>query len=276
MTSRPPDRPPGGGLGRRGVDAPPEVPAVVGAIVEDRSSGFSGEIVRVEAGAIILRDWRGRERAFPLGHASFLVDDQPAVLVEPPDIARTEPAGPPQTASGSIAGARQPPQTASPHRIYVEGIHDAELLERVWGDELREAAIVVEPIGGADLLADAIDRFDPAPHRRLGVLLDHFVDGSKEHRIAERARTEHVLITGHPYVDVWQGIRPSAAGLDAWPVVPKGQDWKAGVCAALGASDPARLWRRLLRSVDSFADLEPGLVGAVERLLDFLVDAPNP
>lgn len=276
MTSRPPDRPPGGGLGRRGVDAPPEVPAVVGTIVEDRSSGFSGEIVRVEAGAIILRDWRGRERAFPLGHASFLVDDQPTVLVEPPGLAQNEPTGPPQTASGSIAGARQPAQTASPHRIYVEGIHDAELLERVWGDELREAAIVVEPIGGADLLADAIDRFGPAPHRRLGVLLDHFVDGSKEHRIAERARTEHVLITGHPYVDVWQGIRPSAAGFDAWPVVPKGQDWKTGVCAALGVSDPARLWRRLLRSVDSFADLEPGLVGAVERLLDFLVDASEP
>lgn len=276
MTSGPPDRPPVAGFGRRDVAAPPEVPAVVGTIVEDRSSGFSGEIVRVEAGAIILRDWRGRERAFPLGHASFLVDDRPAVLVETPERPSDQPTGPQQTASGSVAGTRQPPRTASPHRIYVEGIHDAELLERVWGDELREAAIVVEPIGGADLLAEAIDRFGPAPHRRLGVLLDHFVDGSKEHRLAEHARTEHVLISGHPYVDVWQGIRPSAVGLDAWPVVPKGQDWKAGVCTALGASDPARLWRRLLRSVDSFADLEPGLVGAVEQLLDFLVDAPEP
>jgi hypothetical protein len=76
-------------------------------------------------------------------------------------------------------------------------------------------------------------------------------------------------------VDVWQGVRPRAVGLRAWPEVPKGQDWKAGICAALGETEPAGLWRRLLRSVDSFADLEPALVGAVEQLLDFLIEPPQ-
>lgn len=251
------------------------MPAVAGTVVEDRSSGFSGEVVRVDGGAVVLRDWQGRERAFPLRSGSFLVDDQPATLV-PATTSRNAPAEPAWTPSGSVAGPRGPAQVASPHRIYVEGVHDAELLEKVWGAELREAAIVVEPIGGADRLPDAVDRFSPAPDRRLGVLLDHLVDGSKESRLAARCRSEHVLITGHPYVDVWQGVRPRSVGMSAWPVVPRGQEWKAGICAAVGASDPAALWRRLLRSVDSFADLEPPLVGAVEQLLDFLVDAPEP
>lgn len=275
MPERRPDRPSGFARRPPTADPPREVPATPGTIAEHRSTGFSGEIVRVDGGAVVLRDWRGGERAFPLGRGSFLVDDQPATLVVAADPAQSATSGPQQTASGSVAGRRGPAQIASPHRIFVEGVHDAELLEKVWGDDLRDAAIVVEPIGGADVLADAVAQFDPAPERRLGVLLDHLVDGSKESRIAERVRSEHVLITGHPYVDVWQGVRPRAAGLRAWPEVPKGQDWKAGICAALGEPEPAALWRRLLRSVDSFADLEPGLVGAVEQLLDFLVAAPE-
>jgi hypothetical protein len=81
-----------------------------------------------------------------------------------------------------------------------------------------------------------------------------------------------VLVTGHPYVDVWQGIRPKAAGIAAWPVVPMGQSWKDGVCAALGAGEPGPFWRQLLGRVNSYADLEPPLVGAVEQLIDFVTE----
>ena len=35
---------------------------------------------------------------------------------------------------------------------------------------------------------------------------------------------------------------------------------------------PAAAWRRILSSVRSYADLEPALVGAVERLIDFVTD----
>ena len=43
-----------------------------------------------------------------------------------------------------------------------------------------------------------------------------------------------VLVLGHPYVDVWQAVLPRALGIDAWPAVPKGTDWKDGVCDGLG------------------------------------------
>jgi hypothetical protein len=73
----------------------------------------------------------------------------------------------------------------------------------------------------------------------------------------------------------WQAVRPRAAGVAAWPTVPRGQPWKEGVLAALGVEDtPGAFWRTLLAGVHSFVDLEPTLVGAVEELIDF-VTAPG-
>jgi len=106
------------------------------------------------------------------------------------------------------------------------------------------------------------------------VLVDHLVPGSKESRIAEGLRQPDVLITGTPFVDVWEAVRPSVLGIGSWPVIPRGTEWKAGVCAELGLGDPPSAWRRILSSVSSYADLEPALVGAVERLIDFVTD-PN-
>lgn len=257
---------------RRRVAPPPAVPAVPGLIAEHRASGFSGEVVAVEAGAVVLRDWRGHERVFPLGPGAFLVEDRPATLV------RTALNAAPVrrvTASGAISSGPAVARVAVPHRIFVEGVHDAELIEKVWGEELREAAVVVEPMHGVDTMVELVRAFAPGPERRLGVLLDHLVDGSKESRLAEQVRGPHVLVTGHPFVDVWEGVRPRGVGLEAWPTVPRGTDWKSAVCAALGQSEPAVFWRRLLRGVDGFADLRPELVGAVERLLDFLIAPPD-
>jgi hypothetical protein len=156
-------------------------------------------------------------------------------------------------------------------RIWVEGVHDAELVEHVWGDDLRELGIVVEPLGGIDGLAEHVRAFVPGPQRRLGVLVDHLVSGSKETRIAASVREPNVLVVGHPFVDVWAAVRPGVIGLDAWPDVPRGLPWKEGVCRALGA-DPARFWPTLRNRVTSYADLYPELAGAVERLIDFLTD----
>ena len=66
----------------------------------------------------------------------------------------------------------------------MEGIHDAELIERIWGDDLRAEGVVVEPQSGVDTLIGAVAHFGPGPRRRLGVLVDHLVPGSKESRIA--------------------------------------------------------------------------------------------
>ncbi len=243
----------------------PEVAVAVGLVVEDRASGYVGDVVRWNHEAVTLRDRLQHLRHFTWKPGGFLLEGRPVTLVRPsvsPSAARTT------TASGSVAADRATrAQVARASRIWVEGTHDAELLEHVWGDDLRELGIVVEPLHGADDLADAVRGFRPGPERRLGVLLDHLVTGSKESRIAAAIDDPFVLVTGHPFVDVWAGIRPRAVGLAAWPDVPPGQPWKQGMCAALGVPFEG-FWPRLRNRVSSYADLEPELVGAVERLID--------
>ena len=260
------------------IDAPPEaklatvyplVPAVAGMALVHRSSGFSGTLVRIEGGAVELRGRTGQERVFRLAPGAFAVDGKAVSLVRPP----TAPAPPTGvTASGSVAVPGAPARVARAARIWVEGVHDAELVERVWGDDLRVEGVVVERLDGIDHLDRAIAEFRPGPARRLGVLVDHLVPGSKESRIADGIRQPDVLVTGTPFVDVWEAVRPSALGIGAWPHIPRGTEWKAGVCAELGLGDPPTAWRRILASVTSYADLEPALVGAVERLIDFVTD----
>ena len=252
---------------------PPQVDAERGLLAEHRVTGFAGQIIAVDATSVTLRDMRGRQRHFRLSPGAFRVRGQTVTLVRP----RPLQAAPQRTftASGSVASTRTRPRVARASRIYVEGTHDAELLEKVWGDDLRDLGVVVEPLGGIDDLAGAVRAFRPGPQRRLGVLVDHLVPGSKEHRIVDTVSHPHVLITGHPYVDVWQGVRPKTLGIAAWPGVPHGRPWKEGICTALGVDEPPAFWRRLLRSVDSYADLEQPLVGAVEELLDFVAPADH-
>jgi hypothetical protein len=152
----------------------------------------------------------------------------------------------------------------------VEGLHDAELVERVWGHDLRVEGIVVEPMHGMDDLVAAVAEFEPGPQRRLGILVDHLVAGTKETRAAQQVVGPHVLVTGHPFVDVWEAVKPATVGIRAWPRVPRGTDWKTGVCAALRWGEPADGARRVLGAVRSFRDLETPLIGAVEQLIDFV------
>jgi hypothetical protein len=250
----------------------PEVEAEPELVVEDADSGFCGAVVGFEAGAVVLEDRHGRRRQFPLLPAAFLLDGAPVTLRRPaPGAGR--PVAPRRTASGSVAVDGVRARVARASRIWVEGVHDAALVERIWGDDLRIEGVVVEPLDGVDALPEAVREFGPGPERRLGVLVDHLVPGSKESRIVASVSSPHVLVTGHPYVDVWQAVRPDRLGLTAWPEVPKGRPWKEGVCAALGYADPADLWRRVLSSVDGYQDVETPLIGAVERLIDF-VTAP--
>jgi hypothetical protein len=123
-------------------------------------------------------------------------------------------------------------------------------------------------------LADVVAAFRPGPGQRLGVLVDHLVPGTKEARLASAVRHPHVLVTGTPYVDVWEAVRPGLLGIPAWPSVPLGVPWKEGVCAALGAGEPGDLWRRILGTVRTWKDLETPFVRAVEQLIDFLTEAP--
>lgn len=255
-------------------------PAEPGLVVEDVETGWVGAVVRVEKSGglhvVVLEDRRGRTRTFRLG-PGFWVDGEPVVLTAP--VTSRAPARPARTASGSVAVPDAPARVARGSRIWVEGKHDAELVEKVWGDDLRVEGVVVELLDGVDNLADALRDFRPTAERRVGVLVDHLVAGSKESRLAADAlRTVPpgtVRVLGHPYVDVWQAVRPQRVGLDAWPTIERGTEWKRGILRELGwpseeQADVARAWQRILRSVRSYADLEPSLLGRVEELIDFV------
>lgn len=254
-----------------------EHPAELGLVVEDVETGYVGAVVRVEYGRIDLEDRHGHVRGFPLG-PGYLLEGRPVILTEP---RRTAAAATGRTASGSVAvpGARA--RVARASRIYVEGRHDAELIAQVWGEDLRIEGVVVEHLGGVDDLVGIVAEFAPGPGRRLGVLVDHLVAGSKEARIAEAVRRgpggPDTLVVGHPYVDIWQAVKPQRLGLAAWPEVPRHVEWKHGACQALrlphaGQADIARAWRRIRSRVRDWNDLEPALIGKVEELIDFVTE----
>jgi hypothetical protein len=247
----------------------PEVMAATGLVVEDRSSGFCGDIIKWSVAAVTLRDRKQQLRHFSWKPGGFLLEGKPVTLVRPTP---ERPTGPTLTASGSVAAKATAARVAAASRIWVEGRHDAELLEHVWGDDLRDVGIVVEPMHGIDDLAGLVAEFQPGPTRRLGILVDHLVTGSKEARLAATVRDPDVLVTGHPFVDVWAGIRPDRLGLERWPDVPKGVPWKEGICRALGV-EMTGFWPRIRNQVRTYADLRPELVGAVEQLIDFVAEA---
>lgn len=252
-----------------------EHPVEHGMVVEDAQTGYVGAVVRFEYGRVDLEDRHGKVRGFPLG-PGFLLDGRPVILTAPRRAALS-PTG--RTASGSVAvpGARA--RVARAGRIYVEGRHDAELVAQVWGEDLKIEGVVVEYLGGVDDLVGIVQQFQPAPGCRLGVLVDHLVAGSKESRIADEVRRgpggANTLVVGHPYVDIWQAVKPQRLGLKAWPTVPRHIEWKHGVCRALGwphadQADIARAWQRIRSKVRDWNDLEPALIGRVEELIDFV------
>jgi hypothetical protein len=262
---------------RRGPRTFPKVEARPGLQVSERGTNVAGVVVSLAKGLVTVRGADGRDRVAKIREGSFMVDGRQVTLV--PARPTGSAGAPARTASGSVAVAGAKARIARASRILVEGVHDAELVEKVWGDDLRIEGVVVEVLDGADNLAEVVRSFGPRPNRRLGILLDHLVDDTKETRLAASIDHPDVLVTGHPYVDVWAAIKPSVIGIAAWPDIPRGQSWKDGICRqvgpALGAgaeSDPRLFWKRLVGSVSSWTDLQPGLVGAVEQLIDFVTE----
>ncbi|KJK58437.1 DUF3097 domain-containing protein [Saccharothrix sp. ST-888] len=256
----------------------PEVAAERDLVVEEVSTGFCGAVVRCEKTAegltVTLEDRFGKHRVFPLTPRGFLLEGRVVTLVRPAGPAPARQAAGAEagrTASGSIAvpGARA--RVARESRIYVEGRHDAELVERVWGDDLRIEGVVVEYLEGIDDLPAIVAEFAPGPGRRLGVLVDHLLPGTKEQRIAAQVTGDGVLVVGHPYIDIWQAVKPGSVGIPGWPTVPRGEVWKEGICRRLGwPLDTPAAWKRILASVHSYKDLEPQLLAKVEELIDFV------
>ncbi|MGN6406900.1 MAG: DUF3097 domain-containing protein [Curtobacterium sp.] len=299
----------------RGVQKVRQVPLERDMVLEDPTTGWAGAVVRLEAGNVELEDWKGRTRSFPFS-GQFLLEGELVTLGRPqapvgrrgaaggagagpagagpagagagagrrgsaPAVRHASDGGRLRTASGSFAVESQRARVALPSRIMVEGKHDAELVEKVWGADLRVEGVVVEELSGVDNLADVLEDFRPSRDRRVGVLVDHLVPGSKESRFADAVMRgkwgAHVLVVGHPFVDVWQSVKPARVGLQAWPTIPRSIEWKKGICQALGwpaaeQADIARAWQRILGQVRTFADLEPELLGRVEELIDFVTE----
>jgi len=290
----------------RGVKKVRQVPLERDMVLEDPDSGWAGAVVGLEAGNVALEDWKGRTRSFPFT-GQFLLEGELVTLTRPqapvgrpapgtaasgaahadwrpgsaPAVRHGSDGGRLRTASGSFAVEQQRARVALPSRIMVEGKHDAELVEKVWGADLRVEGVVVEYLEGVDNLAEVLDEFRPTRDRRVGVLVDHLVPGSKESRFADAVMRgkwgAHVLVVGHPFVDVWQSVKPARLGLREWPVVPRSIEWKKGICQHLGwphaeQADIARAWQRILGQVRTFADLEPQLLGRVEELIDFVTE----
>jgi hypothetical protein len=272
-------------LSRASINNRPAPPRQVelkrGMVLEDLN-GWVGEVVRAEriGGEIFfgLEDAHGRVKNFPLGIGYFL-EGEPVEIVAPTP---RKTSGRKISRSGSVAVENAPARVARASRIWVEGLHDAELVEKVWGHDLRVEGIVVEPLHGVDDLATAVKEFSPGPERRLGILVDHLLKGTKEERVVAEAlavpgAAGNIKIVGHPFIDIWQAVKPQVLGIPAWPQVPRGEDWKKGILRRLGQphqnqEDVANAWKRILSRVDSYSDLDPTLLGPVESLIDFLTE----
>ena len=252
-----------------------DVPLELDVVVEDPSSGYVGAVVAWQNGLVVLEDRKGKRKSFPIG-PGFWVDGQPVNLCIPP---RQGSASVNHTASGSIAGRAEPARVALPSRIYVEGRHDAELVEKIWGDDLRHVGVVVEYMGGIDDLVGIVAEFKPGPGYRLGVLVDHLVAGTKESRVADDVRRggygECVMITGHRFIDIWQAIKPQRIGCQEWPEVPMDEDFKLGTLKRLGLphltqADVGKAWQAMLARVRDWHDLDPRFNTEMEKLIDFV------
>lgn len=246
----------------------PKVPAEPGMVVEVLGDDFVGAVVGFErtydGDFVRLEDRHGRELLFKLMPGGFLVEGQRVSLER--YVPKQAPA---RSNSGSRKVANVQAKVAAPSRIWVEGIHDAAIVEKVWGHDLRVEGVVVEYLEGLDNLPQRLAQFQPGIGRRVGVLADHLVEGSKETRLVDGVGP-HVLVTGHPFIDIWAAVKPQKLGMRAWPEVPYGEDWKTGVCKRLGWSDPKEGWNRVYHAVESFRDLDPALIGAVEKLVDWV------
>ena len=262
------------GHARRKPKTFPQVEATSDIVAEVFGDDFVGLVVGVErtydGDFVRLEDRYGVQRLFKMLPGAFLVEGQRVSLTRP--VVK-------QQARRSNSGSRRvenvQAKVAMPSRIWVEGVHDASIVEKVWGHDLRVEGVVVEYLEGLDNLPARLAEFEPGPGRRIGVLADHLIKGSKESRLVAGVGP-HVLVTGHPYVDIWAAVKPERLGLRAWPDVPKGEDWKTGICRRVGWSDPREGWNRVYNAVETFRDLDYTLIGAVERLVDFVTTPELP
>ena len=259
----------------------PELAADPGLVVEDVETGWVGAVLRTEKSGgvhlVVLEDRHGKVRSFPLG-PGFWVDGAPVRLVPP----RAIRAGAAQAHGERLGGRARRTGPAPPGR---PGSSSRGGTTPSWSRRCGVTTCASRASSWRCSTAWTTSRPPSGPSRpdRGDVSACSSTTSWRGARNGTKPRAwpaspalrEHVLVAGHPYVDIWQAVRPARLGLGRWPEVPRGRPWKEGVLAALGwphatAADVAAGWRRILAAVDSYADLEPALLGRVEELIDFV------
>ena len=266
------------------IDAPPEdrlakvypkVEAVAGMALSHRASGFSGVLVRVEGGGVEIRGRTGLERVFRLAPGAFSVDGRAVSLVRP----ATRPAAggrPPGGDRLGVGGRGRRPGPGGPGRSALGGGRPRCRAGR--------AGVGRRPAhrrggGGAAGRHRPSGRGDQGVPSRSGPQARRAgrPPGRRQQGVAHRLRpapppgADH----RHPLRRRLGGGEAVGAGHRRLAPDPAGVSTGRPACARRsGSAIPPTTWKRILASVSSYADLEPALVGAVERLIDFVTD-PN-
>ena len=108
----------------------PTVEGRPGLEVLHRATGVEGKIIGFEHGGVAIQDRNtGNRRLVRLDPGGFRVRGKSVTLAPPTPARQPRPAG--RTASGSTAVRDRKARAARVSRIFVEGIHDAELVEKV-------------------------------------------------------------------------------------------------------------------------------------------------
>ncbi len=152
----------------------------MGMLVEDRSSHFTGDVVRWSAEGVTLQDRHDYVRHFGWKPGGFLLEGRPVTLVRPGRATATQrhhgvgldrrrPGAPRWLGrAGSGSRASTTPSCSSTCGVTI----------------CASSASSSSRCTGPTIWRLRCAGFGPATERRLGVLLDHLVAGSKESRIA--------------------------------------------------------------------------------------------
>ena len=116
-----------------------------------RSTGIRGRVHQVTDQIVVLQDAKGGRHTFENHPGVFAYQGETVTVVQRRASAASAQPATKRSAAGGVVSTAPVARVAQPSRLWVEGDHDARFMERVWGDELRELGIVVEPMGGIDV-----------------------------------------------------------------------------------------------------------------------------
>ena len=259
----------------------PEIALERGMVLEDATTGFCGAVTRWENGLVVLEGRDDKRRSFPIGHG-LLLEGKPVAVTVPPR--RPAGCGGWRDHRAGRRRARSPVRPSGPRWHCPAGSTSRVGTTPSWSRRSGATTCATSAWWSSSWTASTtsltiVAEFRPERGRRLGVLADHLVPGSKESRIAAGVAKgpygAYVLVAGHPFIDIWQAVKPADWGCRRGPTCR---------AAPTSSTAPARRWvgRTATKPTSgapgsgswptstSWSDLERGLLTPVEQLIDFV------